>query len=940
VNRSMPTISRASAARPVAPPTGPVELSADPANGAGADPLVSTVRDLLAVAGVADDWTVRRGEHWVTVRPGSATTRGQGWKLHVCATSRSAVDVLAGAAAVLVTHRCAFKFAATPQDVRTLNARNADRGSSGKFLTAYPASDDDLPALAEALHAATEGLAGPQILSDRPYRPGSLVHYRYGAFVRNLRLTDSGVYEPVLFGPDGNPVPDRREAWFAPPPWAPDPLSAPQAPVRTGGAPREVLVADRFVVRGAIRHANKGGVFRAVDTETGAEVIVKQGRAHVDELPDGGDVRDLLRHEADMLARLAATGHVPSVVAVLDVEQHTFLVTEAVAGVPLRAHIRRLHRDHDGERLREHVLRTSLRLVDLLADVHGTGVVVRDLSPANILLGPDGELCLVDLELAAAEGVEAVGAGTPGFAAPEQWSRASVPTPARRTADLFSLGAILFALVTRDDPVLVAETPERGTRKRLRAWLDGVAAADPLAAELRPLVLGLLADDPGQRCPLQDVRARLGAMSRTAEAPVVPDTVAAADDTHLSGRLLRDGLEHLVTSMAAPDAERLWPANAFGERTDPTTVYYGAAGILGVLTRAYAGGGEPGLEPVLRTVSRWIAHRCDQEPTVLPGLHFGRSGVAWALLDCALALDDLALRATATGLAERIPVTHPIPDVCHGAAGAGLTQLRFWRGTGDPAFLRRAVECADALLAAADDDGRAVRWWLPAQPSAGLGATVQHGFAHGTAGIAAFLLDCAAATGDDRYLRTAARAADALCDAAVLSGRAARWTSGPSDTVPLTSWCGGASGVGSFLVRMWLAAGAPGHLAAAQAAACAVLADRWALPAASCHGVAGNTDFLLDLADATGDDAHLVSARKSVAVLDARATVRDGLLLSPDDSGMAVIPGYQTGVAGVVATLLRLRDGGARLWMPPLRPEGNPTGVRLTQPCGSEDDTK
>lgn len=881
------------------------------------NPLVGAVRDRLREAGVADDWTVRPDAHWITVRPDGIVPRPQGWKLHVSATSRSAVDVLSRAAGVLVAYGCPFKFAATEHDVRTLNARNADRGSSGKFLTAYPAADADLPALAEALHTATRGLAGPQILSDRRYRPDSLVHYRYGAFTRHLRLADSGVYEPVLFDPDGNPVPDRRDAWFTPPSWAPDPLSAQVPPPRTGRAPREVLIADRFVVRGAIRHANKGGVFRAVDRDTGAEVIVKQGRAHVDELPDGGDVRDLLRHEADMLTRLEGTGHVPSVVALVDVEDHTFLVTEAVSGVPLRAHLRRLHREHDGIRLRHHVLRTAGRLADLLADVHDAGVVVRDLSPANLLVDAHGVLRLVDLELASVEGANAVGAGTPGFAAPEQWANAAAATPAERTADLFSLGAILFALVTRDDPVLVAEGPGRGTRERLRAWLDGVAGDDALAAELRPLVLDLVTDDPALRRPLDEVRARLRAMRRS-QAPadlLVP--VRAEDVTGEADRLLRDGIDHLVTTMADPDAERLWPASAFGDRTDPTTVYYGAAGVLGVLVRAYLDRDEPGLRPVLRTVADWIVRHCELEPTVLPGLYFGRSGVAWALLDCALVLDDPDLLAVATAMAARIPVVDPIPDVCHGAAGAGLAQLRFWRGTGDPTFLYRAQECADDLADAVSRDGNTVAWWLPAQPSAGLAATVHHGFAHGTAGIATFLLDCANATGDDRHLRLVRQAADTVCAAAVRSGSSARWTSGPSDTVPLTSWCSGASGVGTFLVRAWQVTQEPTYLATAQAAARAVSADRWSLPAASCHGVAGNTDFLLDLAEATGDDSHLAEAWRSVAVLSARATVRNGLVVSPDDSGMSVIAGHQTGVAGVVATLLRLRHGGPRLWMPP-----------------------
>ncbi|MDX3333358.1 hypothetical protein PV620_17525, partial [Streptomyces sp. ME02-6978a] len=46
--------------------------------------------------------------------------------------------------------------------------------------------------LARRLHAATLGLRGPRILSDRPYAPGSLVHYRYGVFGGVRTTTNDG----------------------------------------------------------------------------------------------------------------------------------------------------------------------------------------------------------------------------------------------------------------------------------------------------------------------------------------------------------------------------------------------------------------------------------------------------------------------------------------------------------------------------------------------------------------------------------------------------------------------------------------------------------------------------------------------------------------------------------------------------------------------------
>ncbi|MGW2707112.1 class III lanthionine synthetase LanKC N-terminal domain-containing protein [Streptomyces sp. NPDC001340] len=59
----------------------------------------------------------------------------------------------------------------------------------------YP-DDEQFLRLAEALHVATKDLPGPVILSDRPLRAGSLVHYRY--FTGTTRRDNEGMLEAML----------------------------------------------------------------------------------------------------------------------------------------------------------------------------------------------------------------------------------------------------------------------------------------------------------------------------------------------------------------------------------------------------------------------------------------------------------------------------------------------------------------------------------------------------------------------------------------------------------------------------------------------------------------------------------------------------------------------------------------------------------------------
>jgi lantibiotic modifying enzyme len=300
-----------------------------------------------------------------------------------------------------------------------------------------------------------------------------------------------------------------------------------------------------------------------------------------------------------------------------------------------------------------------------------------------------------------------------------------------------------------------------------------------------------------------------------------------------------------------------------------------SASVLGALVAALPR--DDRLPAVVRAAAKHTAKRCERESIVLPGLHFGQSGAIWALLDAAEALADEKLLVRAAKLAAEIPVVSTNPDVCDGSAGAGLTLLHAWRATGDELFLDRATECARHQDL---DQGK-------------------YGFGHGIAGIAAFLLDYAVTTGDDWAMARATRTAHALCDAAVWDRTAARWPSGPGESIPLGGWCGDAAGVGSFLVRAWLATGDERCRALAEAAAAAVRADQWTIATASCHGVVENVEFLLDMAEATGDARHRDWALKTV-----------GRLAWPDDTGLPVL----------VAALVRLVTPGApRLWMPPLR---------------------
>lgn len=178
----------------------------------------------------------------------------------------------------------------------------------------------------------TCGLPGPGILSDRPRFPGSLVHYRFGAFSGVRVLDNDGTRSAMVVAPDGTLVPDQGNPWFSPPPWAPrDPFTCGSTRARpTVAGPKFVLLYGRYLVREVIRHSFAGGVYRAMDEATGSAVIVKQARPHAAATLLGTDICDVRRHEAALLERFSTSGLTPRPHGMFEQQGDVFLVEEAI----------------------------------------------------------------------------------------------------------------------------------------------------------------------------------------------------------------------------------------------------------------------------------------------------------------------------------------------------------------------------------------------------------------------------------------------------------------------------------------------------------------------------------------------------------------------------------------------------------------------------------
>ena len=204
----------------------------------------------------------------------------------------------------------------------------------------------------------------------------------------------------------------------------------------------------RYEIVGELGRGAMGVVYKARDPQIDRLVALKTVSLQGQEPERDEEFRQRFFVEAQAAGRL----HHPGIVAIFDAgedpETHNpYIVLEYVAGESLS---RILSRE------KKLPLAQALRLAEEMASAldyaHAQGVVHRDIKPANILITGDGHAKIADLGIAklnlAQFTLPGHVLGTPAYMAPEQLSGEGVDG----RSDLFSLGVILYAMVTGHSP--------------------------------------------------------------------------------------------------------------------------------------------------------------------------------------------------------------------------------------------------------------------------------------------------------------------------------------------------------------------------------------------------------------------------------------------------------------------------------------------------------
>jgi hypothetical protein len=258
------------------------------------------------------------------------------------------------------------------------------------------------------------------------------------------------------------------------------------------GAPR---LLGRYEIQEEIGRGMMGVVYRALDPALGRTVALKTvslSWAMPEAERAGFEARFLTE------AKVAAGLSHPGIVVVHDVGRDpasdmVFIALEYLEGETLDERMRRQPPDW------REALHLAARLAEALDHAHRRGIVHRDVKPANVMILSTGEPKLMDFGIAKVPASQLTSAGeffgTPAYMSPEQ----ALGEPLDGRSDLFSLGSILYVLLTGKRAFEASSVPVILARVAQHHPSPPSRERPGLPPDVDYLVARCLAKDPGRR---------------------------------------------------------------------------------------------------------------------------------------------------------------------------------------------------------------------------------------------------------------------------------------------------------------------------------------------------------------------------------------------------------------------------------------------------------
>jgi len=210
---------------------------------------------------------------------------------------------------------------------------------------------------------------------------------------------------------------------------------------------------NRYDVISHLGKGTMGSVYLVKRKSDEKELVVKKLIITSTSGLSESSAREIFRRESELLKRFSHPG-LPEVYDTFRQDDQDYLALEYIKGETLEDIINK----HNEPFPVAQALRWVIEIAEILDYLHNSfeaPVVYKDLKPSNIIITPEGKPRLIDFGTSRYYNPDKHSdthrLGTPGYAAPEQYRKKGQTSP---QSDLFSLGVILFQLLTAYDPTV------------------------------------------------------------------------------------------------------------------------------------------------------------------------------------------------------------------------------------------------------------------------------------------------------------------------------------------------------------------------------------------------------------------------------------------------------------------------------------------------------
>lgn len=392
------------------------------------DPRFQRTRKGLVSVRHVEGWAYDQHGIWTVCKPGGRPVTGQGWKLHVAVTPHTFAPLVRKVSEFCFEQGVPFKLLARHEYAWLVNAKYAPRQLSGKGLVLYPDSEEQSVELAGELAELLTDTDGPRILSD--LRIGtSVVHARYGAYTRRYCRAPDGRISFALEAPDGRLMPDARAVPFS----APDFITVPEA-FRPPKPPSDQAVPP-YRVDKTLHFSNSGGVYLATHLDTGREVVLKEARPFAGYDLVGCEAIERAAAEYASMRRFGTLPEITEVYEQFTWQSHVFTAMEYVKGTTLIEWVAARHpfllrsdpfappTPADVREYRDSIEHILAQVRGVLREIWDKDYIFGDIHPGNVMVGPELDVKLLDLEACVPQDADRPFPGAPGFSDPARSGR-------------------------------------------------------------------------------------------------------------------------------------------------------------------------------------------------------------------------------------------------------------------------------------------------------------------------------------------------------------------------------------------------------------------------------------------------------------------------------------------------------------------------------------